>query len=334
MKKSKLFFAAILFALGAQKLSAQDFHFSQYDMVSIYSNPAVTGMYDGKEEDYRVISDYRSQWKSLGIKPYTTAYISYDMHLHKFDEKWGVGGYIIEDHAGEGRFQTLNAMCSGAYNVMNGTKEHWLTVGLQAGIFYKSFDPSSFTYDVQWNDVTGSFDQNVYNEENFARTGMVKFDGNFGVRYGYMPVHKKYHPFASFAISHFTMPNESFTDYKSHLPMKFLLHTACDYDLNENLTLEGRVLYMNQRKAHDLDLGVMAFYKIKGSSLDVVGGVDYRFKDAIIAHIGFRQGESIFRFSYDINTSYLNNYTNGRGAWEFGIVLTGKKNEPLFKPLF
>lgn len=334
MKKHSIYFIVTLLALGTGRITAQDFHFSQYDMVSIYTNPAVTGMYDGKSEDYRIVSDYRSQWKALGIKPYTTEFISYDMHLSKFDDKWGVGGYIVQDHAGEGRFQTLNVMGSGAYNIMNGTKAHWLTVGLQAGIFYKSFDPSSFTYDIQWDDVTGTFNQSADSHENFARTGMVKFDANMGVRYGYMRLNTKWHPFASFSINHLTMPNESFTDVKSHLPMKFLLNTACNYDVNDNLTLQGRVLYMNQRKAHDFDLGVMAFYKIKGSSLDVIGGIDYRVKDALIAHIGFRQGESIFRFSYDINTSYLNNYTNGRGAWEFGLVLTGKKNEPLFKPLF
>ncbi|MBI3510730.1 MAG: PorP/SprF family type IX secretion system membrane protein [Bacteroidetes bacterium] len=315
-------------------IAAQDFHFSQYDITNLIMSPASTGMYDGQKGDYRVTSDFRSQWKALGIKPYTTAYISYDMLLHKWNNKFGVGGYLVEDHSGVGKFQTLNAMASGSYNIMDGTNEHYLTVGLQTGIFYKSFDQNSYTYDVQWDNSTGTFDQNIYNQENFARTSMVKFDADLGVRYRYMPLHKKYHPFASFSLYHLTVPNESFTEVKSRVPLRANYIAGCDYDINENFSIQPRILYMNQRKAHELNFGVLAFYKIKGSSLDALAGVDYRVKDAVVFHLGFRQGQSIFRFSYDLNTSYLSNYSGGRGAWEFSLLLMGTKGKPILLPMF
>ena len=91
---------------------------------------------------------------------------------------------------------------------------------------------------------------------------------------------------------------------------------------------------MNQMRAWEFNIGCLAYYTIKNSSLDAILGCDYRHKDAVIAHIGFRQGKSIFRFSYDINISGLKGYTNNRGAWEFSLILVGTKDQPLFKPIF
>ena len=67
----------MLFASASIK--AQDFHISQYDVGSLYLNPALTGMYNGEKGDYKVYVDTRSQWRALGVKPFFTTYIAYDM---------------------------------------------------------------------------------------------------------------------------------------------------------------------------------------------------------------------------------------------------------------
>lgn len=332
----KLFFIAVtlLSCLIAGEVRSQDFHFSQFDMVSLYMNPATTGMYDGEKGDYRIASDFRSQWHALGIKPFTTAYVSYDMPLQKYYKKWGCGGYIVEDHSGVGKYQTLNVMGSGAYNIMDGTKEHYLSVGLQMGIFYKSFNPADYTYDVQWDNTSGTFDTNIDNQEPYEKNGIVRFDAAMGVRYKYMPTNQKYHPSASLSLNHLSMPKESFTGMKSRVPIRFNFQTTCMYDIDESFSVEPRILYMNQKKAHELDFGCLVYYNIPNSSLDALGGIDYRTKDALIFHIGFKQDRSIFRFSYDLNTSFLKNYSSGRGAWEFSIIIVGQKDKPIFMPLF
>jgi type IX secretion system PorP/SprF family membrane protein len=334
MKNLKYIFTLLVSAGGTFLAAQEDYHLSQMDATSLYLNPASTGMFYGEEGDYRIVSDYRSQWRSLGLKPYSTAFLSYDMPLEKAERKWGVGGYIIDNKSNEGKFNTLNFMASGAYNIMDGTDKHYLTAGLQAGILYKSFNSSGYTYDVQYSSATGTFDNTIDNEENFARTSLLKFDANIGVFYKYIDKQSKYHPYGGFSIYHVTKPNDAFTDYKSRLPMHFILQTGCDITINDQFSLRPHFIYMNQAKAYEVNFGSLFFYKIKNSTLDIVAGADYRWNDAIVAHIGFRQNQHYFRFSYDINTSSLNNYTNGRGAWEFSLVLVGLRDQPLFKPMF
>ena len=315
-------------------LNAQDFHLSQYDAAHLYMNPATTGMFRGDPGGYRVESDYRSQWRSLGMKPFTTAYIGFDMPLQKFDNKWGVGGFLVDNHAGPGRFNTLQVMGSGAYNIMHESHEHYLTTGIQMGIVYKSLNPADYSYDEQYDASSNTFNTSLDDGESFDRYNKVGFDAAIGVYYRYGTLSQNYHPTAAFSIQHVSMPNESMTGTKSRLPMRFNFMTSCEMQLKPDFMLEPRFLYMNQRRAWEANIGALGYYKIKNSTLDAVFGVDYRHKDALIAHVGFRQGKNIFRFSYDINIAGVNNYTNAKGAWEFSLILIGAKKQPLFRPIF
>ena len=99
----------LLFVLAARIISAQDFHLSQYDATPHYFNPALTGIYFGEKIDYRIYSDYRTQWRSLGVKPFSTYYLAYDMPFKGID---GVGGYLIHNRNGKGGLNTINFMPS------------------------------------------------------------------------------------------------------------------------------------------------------------------------------------------------------------------------------
>ncbi len=315
-------------------ISAQDFHLAQYDAANLYMNPATTGMFEGKPGSYRITSNYRAQWRALGLRPFNTAYVSYDQPLEKTDGKWGVGGFLLNNNAAPGMFRTMQVMASGAYDIMNTSSEHYLTAGVQMGIIYKSFNHADYTFSEQYDSQSGTFDQSLEDGENFTSMSLVRFDAAVGIHYKYVNRSEKYHPYGSFSINHLTKPNESFTATKSKLPMRFNMQAGCDMEINDDLIISPRFLYMNQAKAWEANGGFLLYYKIKNSTLDAIVGCDYRHKDAIVAHLGFRQGNSVFRFSYDVNTSGLNGYTNSRGAWEFSLILVGSKNEPLLKPIF
>lgn len=326
----KTFITACLIS-AAGIAGAQDFHLSQYDVATQYLNPAVTGMYAREKGDYRIYSDYRSQWKAIGVKPFSTAYLAYDMPFHKWDRNFGLGAYLINNRTGSGHFNTLNFMVSAAYDIMNKSDgEHYLTTGLQMGIIYKSFNPDTYTYDIQYSYAEGGFDQSIASGENFSKTSLVKFDANYGIYYKYLDKDKKAHPFAGFSIQHLTRPNESFTAQKSRLPMRFNFYGGCDVQVDEKIKLVPKFLYMNSAKASEINLGMLMYYKIKETTYEALVGADYRHKDAVAIHAGIKQDQHVFRFSYDINTSYLNNFTGGRGAWELSLILTGEKGKPLF----
>src|ERR1051326_2108552 len=171
-KTKLLLFIPLLFlgeGLGMRSF-AQDFHLSQFDAAPHYFNPALTGVYFDTKADYKIYSDYRTQWRAIGIKPFSTYYLAYDMPW----KQYGFGGYLIHNRNGVGGLNTINFMPSAAYKITNETNSpHNLSVGAQLGIIYRSFDPNRFTYDSQFttNDPTG-FDQNISSGENFSKVSL------------------------------------------------------------------------------------------------------------------------------------------------------------------
>ncbi|MEW6470003.1 MAG: PorP/SprF family type IX secretion system membrane protein [Bacteroidota bacterium] len=327
MKKVTLA-AALLISAGA---ASQNFHLSQYDASVQYLNPALTGIYFKEKTDYRINANFRQQWKALASKPYTTFSAAYDM---KYDDKFGVGGFLINNRSGAGNLNTLTFLGSGSYRIADDQNgPHNLTVGIQMGLFYKSFDPNGFTYDNQYSASQDGFDVSIPSGETFGKTGIVRFEASMGVFYKYIEQSKDAMPFIGFSVYHLPKPNESFTDQKSRMPMHFIVHGGSDFKINDNLKLVPTVLYMNQARAYDLNMGLSGWYRIKDTDAEVMLGVNYRWKDALIVQVGYKQDQHIFRISYDINTSYLNAFSGGRGGLEFSLVLCGKKGEPLFKPV-
>jgi type IX secretion system PorP/SprF family membrane protein len=332
--KTKQIIPAIFTLLFAGAMNAQDFHLAQYDAATLYQNPALTGMYLGEKGDYKISTDYRTQWKALGVKPFNTIFLSYDMPYLMKEKKFGFGAYIIDNRGGVGHFNTLGFMLSAAYDILKGSDQHYLSTGLQLGLFQKSFDNDMYTYDEQYSSSSGTFDVNSPSYEEFGtgKQSIIRFDANFGIFYKYRDESKKLHPFVGLSIYHLNKPNETFTAYTNKLPMRFDVHAGCDIIINDKFTLTPKLLYMNQAKASEIYAGLVLFYKMKDNNLQPMLGLDYRHKDAIVIEAGLKQDHHILRVSYDINTSYLNNYTGGRGALEISLILTGIKGQPLFIP--
>lgn len=323
----------VLFTLALSfNAKAQDFHLTQYDAFHLYLNPALTGNFLGEDADYKINSVYRSQWRSMVKKPFTTYGISYDQPYKRF----GIGAYILNNRVGAAKFNTLNFQLSGSYSITDPKNSpHLLNVGLQMGLFYKSFNPNNILFESQYDNSTGSLNSDIASGENFERTSLVKFDANFGVFYKYKEDAKKYSPFIGFSVFHLSKPSESFSAEKNRVPMRFIVNAGCDFKVNEKLKVTPTILYMNQAKASDLTIGALGYYRIKDTKSDVVFGLSYRVKDAVALQVGIKQNEQhTFRISYDINTSYLKNYTASRGAIEFSLILTGKKSKPLFTSKF
>jgi type IX secretion system PorP/SprF family membrane protein len=331
MRKFILTIAAV--ATSATGVLAQDFHLSSYDGADLYYNPASTGMFKGRESGYRVFSAYRTQWMPIGLKPFTTFFVSYDAPGKAFSEKWGFGGYFLSNSSAQGQFKTYQSAFSSAYNIISGSDKHYLTAGIQLGILYRTLGVGDFTYDLQYNNSTGNFDQSLSSQESNPIVSITKFDAALGVSYRYFQENSKWKPYGSFSAYHITKPNESFTGNKLRIPIRFNLIGGTDIDISDKFTLSPRMLYANQAKAYEFNIGILSYYKVNSSSIHAMIGADYRYKDAIVAHVGIKQKNNIFRFSYDVNISGLNSYTSGRGAWEFSVIIRGSKGNPVVQPI-
>jgi type IX secretion system PorP/SprF family membrane protein len=334
MKKVVQLSVALSFLLLGRAV-AQDFHLSQYDAFPLYMNPALTGNYLGEDGDYKIHSVYRTQWRALASKPFSTFGMGYDM---KYD-RYGMGGYILNNRSGAGNFNTMNVQLAGSYFITDPkTSPHLLNTGLEMGIFYKSFNPTKLLFESQYDNSTGTLNSDISNGENFQRTSMVKFDASLGVFYKYRDAGKKFWPYIGLSVFHLSRPKENFTDESSRLPMRFTVQSGCDFKINEDIRVTPTILYMNQAKASELNFGALLYYRISESKekkvkYDLVGGLNYRTGDAFIVQLGLKKDNFVLRMSYDINTSYLNAYSNGRGGFEITLQITGKKGEPLFKSM-
>ena len=324
MKKTLIYLTGLLIATYSVK--SQDHHLSHYDMASIYLNPAATGMYEQENNDGKLYLDHRSQWNSLGIKPYLTSYLAYDKPCVLSDKNMGFGFFIINNNNGIGNFNKLTFMASGAYDIISprnssGSKNHLLSVGIQLGLFYRSANPNSLSYDVQYTEANnGGFDKNIPSNENYVSYNITRFDAGYGLYYRNLDKARKAHPYAGFAMSHLTRPDESFYGAATRLPFKISAYGGVDIKVNEKMDLTPRVLYMSQARASEFTAGMLFDYLVSENDVKVVAGIDYRVKDACILSIGLKQPYYYTaRFSYDINTSGLNKYSNGRGAYELSM---------------
>lgn len=321
--KTKIFIPIILFFFITVQTKGQDFHLTQYDAFSLYLNPALTGDYLGDAWSYKIQTVYRSQWRSLITKPFQTYGIGFD----KPYKRVGVGGFILNNRSGAYDFNTLNFQLSGAYYITDPEKSpHTLNVGVQAGLFYKSFNSSKMLFENQYDYETGQLNSSKSTGESFNKTNRVNFDANVGIFYKYREYSSKLNPFLGFSIFHVNMPMENFAGNGHRLPMRFNLNAGTDIKINDTWKVVPMALYMNQAQATELNVGVLAYYRFnKQDESDMIIGMNYRLKDAVMFQLGVKHSNFILRMSYDINTSYLNAYTQKRGGYEITLQICGKK---------
>ena len=311
----------MLIALITKQANAQDFHLTQYDMSPLYINPALTGIYLGEKGDFRAMANYRSQWQKLQGKPFTTAAFSFDKPIKRF----GVGAYLMDNIAGRSNYNTFNFVIGAAYIITSEkSKEHYLTTGIQLGMINKKFGQDDLLYTSQYNTTSG-FNPAVDNGEGFEKYSILRFDSNFGVFYKYRNPNKKWNPFIGLSVYHLNKPDQASTGIKSKMPMRFNINGGSNYKVNNDLKLQPSFLYMYQGRAQEVNIMLLAFYHMKDTYFDLLGGVSCRWQDSFSVHGGLKQGGSTYRISYDFVTSPLKAYSGRRGGIELGVIYTGFK---------
>lgn len=326
MKRFKIYLSTII--LVASSISwSQDFHLSQYDAAPMYLNPALTGLSQDIMGDYRASINSRRQWRALG-KPFSTDYVSFDKTVKNTEERYGIGGYMINNRSGIGNFSTFNFMASGAYNIMKTGSPHILRIGLNMGLLNKSFAFERYTFDNQYSSSTGTFDQNIAHNENLMSSSVFRFDAAFGIFYRFVDETKKYTPSIGLALHHITMPKENFGALAARVPIRWTAHTECRIKVNEELFVTPKILFMQQAKATELNIGMSLGYKIN-DDYTILPGLYYRNRDAFIFDFGLQFARNILRFGYDVNNSYLRQFTSGRGAFEISLIMIFEKGRPI-----
>ncbi|MFT3982000.1 MAG: PorP/SprF family type IX secretion system membrane protein [Ferruginibacter sp.] len=324
MKKQAYILTVFFCSMLLTKSHAQDLHFSQYFNSPLTVNPANTGFIP--DADYRLGVQYRNQWSTLVSAPYktVTAFADAQVFRDRLENGWlGVGAVLLSDAAGSGNLRSTKVYGSVAYHQMLGNSS-LLSAGFNLGYANKRIDPSKLTFPDQFNGEF--FEGTLPTSANFVNTGTSYFDMQAGLNYAYFPQENVYIN-AGYSIQHVNKPRETFFGDQSDagiIPMRHIGFINAILKVNDNVIISPNAYFSIQAKATELQGGMLANFNLsEAGEMQLIGGLYYRHKDAIIPMAGFVVNNLNFTFSYDATISTLRNFNNYRGALEFSLIKKG-----------
>lgn len=307
-------------------LYAQDLHFSQFMNSPLTTNPANTGFIpDG---DYRLGVNYRNQWSSIMSVPYKTMSAFGDIQImrDRFENGWiGAGGVVLKDVAGSGNLTSTKVYGSIAYHQMLGYSS-LLSLGFNVGMANKQINVSNLKFPDQFDGHF--FDHGIPTNAILDRTNITYLDMQVGMNYAYFPTERIYVN-AGFSAHHVNRPRESFfasdqNGYDNRLPRRYIGFLNGSFMLNDQWIVNPNAYFTMQADASEFVLGATAHYNLSGDGeYQLLGGLYYRHKDAIIPTVGIGFKDITLTFNYDATMSSLKTYNGTRGALEFSLIKQG-----------
>lgn len=316
----------IMFMTGAAALNAQDLHFSQWFNAPLIINPANTGFIP--DADYRIGANYRNQWSSIMSVPYKTMSIWGDAQLfrNRIETGWvGLGGVILHDVAGSGALTSTKIYGSIAYH-QEISEAHLLSLGFNVGWSNKRINTADLKFPDQFDGKF--FDKALPTSVYLDNPSLSYLDFQVGLNYAYFPSDKLYVN-AGVSGMHINRARESFfaadsTGSDDRIPIRYNLFANTSYKLSDELIINGMAYYSRQANASEIVAGGNLQYNLSGDGeSQLIGGLYMRPGDAIIPMVGFQWKNIKLIFSYDVTTSSLKQYNNGRGAFEFALLRNG-----------
>jgi type IX secretion system PorP/SprF family membrane protein len=324
MKRSfKILFIFLSISVIGIQDYAQDLHFSQFFNNPLLTNPANTGFIP--DADYRLGASYRNQYSNIMAVPYKTMSIYGDAQVFRdrIETGWmGLGGVILRDVAGSGSLTSTKLYASIAYHQMLGLSS-LLTAGFNVGWANKRIDQSKLTFPDQFDGKF--FDATLPTSVQLLNNSVSYFDMQAGLNYAYFPTEDIYIN-AGYSIHHVNQPKETFfeDDNTSRLDMRHIGFINGIFKMSDNVIINPNIYYTTMARSTELVGGLNAAYNLSGDgSKQIVAGLYYRYRDALIPMIGLEINNIRFTFSYDVTTSSLRNFNHSFGADEFNLLNKG-----------
>lgn len=301
--------------------SQVDPHFTQFYAYPLWLNPGMTGVMDGS---IRITGLYRTQWSDVMV-PFNTAGLSLDVSTEK---NISFGANFLNQTAGDAGYNYLNAYGSIAYSGVKFGQDNnqRITIGIQAGLLNRRFDPTKFQFGDQWNPVTG-YDPSTPTADRIKYTSVAVLDLGAGISYYDATPEKKVSLFAGAAAFHLTKPEDPFysAGTKQYLPIRYTFHAGARINVNDVLSVTPNLLYMRQGNADEKMVGL--FGQLRANEYtDVLFGANYRVNDAVAPYVGVAFHNFVLGASYDVNISDLGKAVTGTNSMEISFTYIGRKS--------
>jgi type IX secretion system PorP/SprF family membrane protein len=318
----------ILLLLISFLSKAQDIHFSQFNNVPFYLNPAQTGMIS---EQFRFSANTKHQWQSVTI-PYQTYLAAFDMSIQRKGNhlgKVGLGTDFMREKAGDAFLGTSGFGLSCSYiKALSRFNNEFLSGGISLKFHQKSFNPDNLYFDNQYNGLI--YDPSLPGGESFTKYNFWFPTLSAGVAYMYK-LSNRNELLMGLSAMNINKPKQSFFNDNT---IRLNTRWAANITYKNNILRNGAVL-------------PSLFFSKQGVFTEIIFGADYNFVKnfdpwfykAYSAGMFYRFGDGIilrarldylnykFGISYDVNMSKLAPASHCRGGFEFSISAVFNKAE-------
>jgi len=313
LNRIHIIISLILFPLIS---AGQDIHFSQFDATPMMVNPSSTGNYDGK---WRFILNQRDQWRAVAI-PYKTLAASCDTRFILSDKSnLGLGLQINTDKSGDAAMSTNVATLHSAIHQQFAGNRLQVSAGASIGFGIIDLDYNKLNFDSQFNG--DYFDPDLSHGVFLMHETPTYIDisGGASVRYSFNP---DFDMNIGGALYHINQPERSFfSSTNVFLNRKMVVYVMNTVRLTQNVTLLPQCLLMQQESYRQINFGSQVQFATNQKNLSALfAGVYYRWRDAVVARVGFQYAGLRLGLSYDINASDLVKASYGRGGLEISLI--------------
>lgn len=302
----------LFFLLSQIKLTAQDLHFTRYDLQPLVLNPANTGAYSGS---FRVTAIYRDQWSNILPNQFTTPSLSIDAPLAiglKKEDWIGVGVNFFQDQAGIGKLTTTGFNGFISYHLaLDKKRRNVFTVALNGGSqSMKIGDINEYIFEDQGQ---GQQDLKMESSGGTELGAGLMFTSNINetdqFRFG-------------IAAKHLLPIEYQLTNSGSgEEGMQFNIHGNGVFSINDQMTIEPAVV-AHLRTGLFLGYGQaqLGYRLAQDSDFRLMGGLGYRVGDAVQVLAGLEYKSLRVGVGYDLSTSPL----SPAQSFEIGVRYIGK----------
>lgn len=336
----KLYTLVFISLLGLSYSNAQDVHFSQFYNSPLFTNPALTGRFDGL---YRLNAVYRNQWfqvGNFGSTPFATYGASIDFSIPQKKNAFGVGMNMFHDRAGNGGLNTTTIGILGAYHkALDKNGKHMLSLGVQADYTNRRLDQSNLQFYNQFN-ANNQFNGNLPTGENIVDERIGYFDLSTGLFY-HGKVAKKLMLYVGGAMFHLMKPKASFASGDElEISYRYMAQGGLDIELKK-VDILPSVLYMRQQNTNELNTGLGVAFKFGNDSEVHIGAYTRLYginddlgMDAVIPYAAVQLADLRIGVSYDATVSNLQEAPRALGGLELTLVYIGHPRAlPEVKPV-
>ena len=308
---------------------AQDFHFSQYNLVPFWLNPALVA--GTNDVDAGLI--YRTQYTGLS-NPYNSYGAFADVSINKKRGKnsyFGLGVGFMQDNNKNLQYKSSLVALSLSYH-LRVTRNSIISAGFQPFFFQKSINYGGLKWGNQFDGF--SYNSSLPTGESAAYAQQSKIDGALGFNYQYSKgSHSSVVESAQkfqIGLSMFHLPFVHYSFYSSSetIYSRYCLNASYSFKPeNSRIAINPVLFFQKQGPANEIIVGCNTLIILQEASSQtsftksssLTAGILYRVQDAIIVTAGLNFAKCSFNFAYDINISPLITSTSSFGAIELCI---------------